>query len=79
MLIIFALSYLLKYVYMLRISDTCPASQFSCTSGTPFCVALSNVCDGSSDCQDGSDEALAAGCGMHTILTRLNALTLRPH
>ena len=48
-------------------SHSCPASQFKCLNGD--CIPMIWKCDGTQDCNDGSDEP--STCNTHTCVDEL--------
>ena len=52
-------------------TSNCTSSQFTCVSGG--CIPSAKKCDGTHDCQDGSDEA---GCGEFHRRCSLGSLNL---
>ena len=58
---------LLKYYLGINTSmDNCTSQQFDCGVGSvPRCISQAWLCDGETDCEDGSDEAPnTTHCGM---------------
>lgn len=68
---LFSLYLLDKYFFavLLVIVSSCPAGEFTCTSGE--CLSAQLVCDFKKDCKDGSDEEF---CGMLAFLNNHNLI-----
>ena len=53
-----------KYEFQITGPDKCSQGEFNCGTGIPKCIPRLWVCDGESECNNGTDESTAA-CSEH--------------